>query len=140
MIRRLLACLVTLSFARAGFAGPIRDSIARAIEPVQISGWRHLSGNATIVNGVAMTGAAPTVVVLANRSMKDETVIGSPDAVSSCGCGSGPKVGALVLPWGLRRSRGGVALTIRGTDISIQRDGFKVSKSMSILFGQLRGY
>jgi hypothetical protein len=117
MIRGLLACLVILSSARVGFAGPIRDSIAR----------------------VAMIGAAPTVVVLANTSMKDETVIGSADRVSSCGCGSGLKDRVLALPWGLRRSREGVALTILGADISLQRDGFKVSKSVSILFGQ-RGY
>ena len=36
-----------------------------------------------------------------------------------------------VLPWGLRRAGAGVGLTVSGVDISIQRNGFKLSKSVT---------
>jgi hypothetical protein len=36
-----------------------------------------------------------------------------------------------VLPWGLRRAGTGVGLTVSGVDISIQRNGFKLSKSVT---------
>ena len=35
------------------------------------------------------------------------------------------------LPWRLRRSGAGVGLTVSGVDISIQRNGFKFSKSVT---------
>jgi hypothetical protein len=35
------------------------------------------------------------------------------------------------LPWRLRRSGAGVGLTVSGVDISIQRHGFKLSKSVT---------
>jgi hypothetical protein len=36
-----------------------------------------------------------------------------------------------ILPWGLRRAGAGVGLTVSGIDISIQRNGFKLSKSVT---------
>ena len=35
------------------------------------------------------------------------------------------------LPWRLRRAGAGVGLTVSGVDISIQRNGFKLSKSVT---------
>ena len=37
----------------------------------------------------------------------------------------------LKLPWHLRRAGAGVGLTVSGVDISIQRNGFKLSKSVT---------
>jgi hypothetical protein len=36
-----------------------------------------------------------------------------------------------ILPWGLRRAGAGVRLTVSGVDISIQRNGFTLSKSVT---------
>jgi hypothetical protein len=80
-----------LSFTQAALAGPIQNAITQtAWAPVQPRGWRFLSGNATIVSGVAMPGAVATVV-LANTSMDDETVICSADAVLSADMGPSRK-------------------------------------------------
>jgi hypothetical protein len=62
--------------------------------------------------------------------MKDETVICSAHAVLNCGYGSGPKKKGALL-WGLRLAGAGVALTIFGANISIQRGGLRVSKSVT---------
>jgi hypothetical protein len=35
------------------------------------------------------------------------------------------------LPWHLRRAGAGVGLTVSGVDISVQRNGFKLSKSVT---------
>jgi hypothetical protein len=35
------------------------------------------------------------------------------------------------LPWRLRRAGAGLGLTVSGVDISIQRNGFKLSKSVT---------
>jgi hypothetical protein len=37
----------------------------------------------------------------------------------------------VILPWRLRRTGAGVGLTVSGVDISIQRNGFKLSKSVT---------
>jgi hypothetical protein len=38
---------------------------------------------------------------------------------------------SVILPWRLRRTGAGVGLTVSGVDISIQRNGFKLSKSVT---------
>jgi hypothetical protein len=83
-----------------------------------------------IVSGGATVGTGATRVVVANTSMNDETVICSVGTVGSCRYRSGEKKAAL--PWGLRVSGAGVALTILGANISIQHGSFKVSKLVGL--------
>jgi hypothetical protein len=116
MIRLFISCLAMVSIANVAFAGPARAGMAPAMSAfVQTRGWRPFNG------GTMMAIGAPIV-------MKDERVICA-DTVLGCGYGAGPKT--LVLPWDLRRAGAGVALTIRGANISIQRGGVRVSKAMT---------
>jgi len=104
-----------VSIASVASAAPARVGKALAMTaPVQTLGWRPLNG------GTIMAISVPTV-------MKDERVVCA-DAVLGCGYGAGPKT--LVLPGNLRRAGAGVALTIRGASISIQRRGLRLSTSM----------
>ena len=101
MIRRLLTCVVMLGCARAAYAGPIHDSIARAA-------W------------AAPAPATAIVVVICG-----DAVLGCGYGANE----SRPGWGAL--PWGLRPAGGGAALTIQGARILIQPSGVKVSKAVT---------
>ena len=102
-IGRLLACAVMVAMAHIASG-----------EPLQV---------AAIQVAPAMAQARA-----ANTPMKDETIVCA-DAVLGCGSGSGPK--RIVLPWDLRRAGAGVAFTVFGANVAIQRNSFSVVKSMT---------
>jgi hypothetical protein len=116
MIRVFLGGLAIVGMANVASAGPARLGTALTVSAfVQAAGWKPLNGGTMMVIGV------PAL-------MKAERVVCA-DAVLGCEYGAGPR--KPVLPWDLRRAGKGVALTIRGANISIQRGGLNVSKSMT---------
>jgi hypothetical protein len=116
MIRRFLAGLAIVGVALLAFADPALDGLTPAVQaPVQAPGWRPLKGRTMMALRVPI-------------AMKDEGVLCAA-AVLGCGYGAGPT--KIALPWDLRRAGAGVALTIRGANISIQRGSLRVSKSMT---------
>ena len=109
-------------------AEPLQDAATVAPVPAQMRGWGHVDANPMVAVRAAMVGTDVTLAAVANTLLKDETVICA-DAVLGCGYGSRTKRSAL--PWDFRRAGAGVAFTIFGTDVALQRDGFRVVKSVT---------
>jgi hypothetical protein len=121
-IARLIACAVMLGVAHVASAERLQAAMV-APAPVPMRGWGPM-----IEIRAAIVEPDVTLVVVGNTSMKDETAICA-DSVLGCGYGPGPK--RVVLPWRFRRAGEGVAFTIFGADVAVQRNGFKVVKSVT---------
>ena len=128
-IGRLFACAAMVGMAHIASAEPLQvaaTQVARAL--AQARAWGHVDASPMVEIRAAMVEADVTLVVVGNTSMKDETATCA-DSVLGCGYGPGPKV--IALPWRFRKAGEGVAFTIFGTDVAIQRNGFRVVKSVT---------
>ena len=126
-IGRLFACAAMLGVAHIASGEPLQGAMV-APAPAPMRGWAHVDASPMVEIRAAMVEADVTLVVVGNTSMKDETATCA-DSVLGCGYGPGPKV--IALPWRFRKAGEGVAFTIFGTDVAIQRNGFRVVKSVT---------
>jgi hypothetical protein len=128
-IGRLFACAAMVGMAHISSAEPLQVAAIQVVPALaQARAWGHVDVNPMVAVRAAMVGTDVTIAVVANTPMKDETIICA-DAVLGCGSASGPK--RSILPWDLRRAGAGVAFTVLGTNVAIQRNGFSVVKSMT---------